>query len=137
MGYIGFSESMRLLTERKDKTRMKSVSFSDQENISRLYVDVAAVTAGVEGERYEKCLELMNVMAEAEVLTALSVQEGDPQYLMLARKTPYADLAGQFPLYGQMKNWPVRKGIIRFLRLEPSPLTHFIPVKHEIFVRSV
>ena len=102
-GYIGFSESIRFLTDRKKKTRIKSVSFSDRENIRRLYVDWVAVTAEVTGPRYEKCLELMNVIAEADVLTALSVQEEVPQYLMLARKTPYQNLAGRFPLYAQME----------------------------------
>lgn len=102
-GYIGFSESMRLLKERGSKTRIRSISFSDGENVLRLYSDAAAVTAGVEGPRYEKCLELMNVMAEAEVLTALSVQEEAPQYLMPARKTPYQELASRFPLYAQLE----------------------------------
>ena len=59
----------------------------------------AAVTSGVEGEKLEKCLELMNVMAGAEVLTELSVRNGRPQYLLLARKTPYLRLAPQFPTY--------------------------------------
>lgn len=74
-----------------------------QENVSRLYSDAAAITAGVEGERYDKCLELMNVMAEADVPTELSVEDGAPQYLMLARKSPYQELADRFPLYAEME----------------------------------
>lgn len=102
-GYIGFSESMRVLKHREKKTRIRSISFSNQEDIRRLYVDGTAIVAGVEGQRYEKCLELMNVMAESDVLTTLSVQEGAPQYLMLARKTPYQNLANRFPLYAQFE----------------------------------
>ena len=102
-GYIGFSESIRFLTDRQEKTGIRSISFSDQDDIPRFYVDFVAVTAGVEGQRYEKCLELMNVMAAADVLTTLSVQEDAPQYLLLARKTPYPVLAGRFPLYAQME----------------------------------
>ena len=63
-----------------DKTRIKSISFSDRENISRLSVDAAA-----------------------DILTKLSIRDGAPQYLMLARKSPYQNLAGQFPLYAQME----------------------------------
>ena len=37
------------------------------------------------------------------MLTALSVQDGLPQYLLLARKTPYQVLSGLFPLYAQME----------------------------------
>lgn len=102
-GYIGYSESMRLLRSRFDKTGIKSISFSDGENIPRIYVDAAAVTAGVKGKRYEKCLELINVMAEADVMTDLSVEDGKPQYLMTARKSPYKPLAEQFPMYSELE----------------------------------
>jgi thiamine pyridinylase len=102
-GYIGYSESIRLLRNRLDKTGIKSVSFSDRENIQRVYVDAAAVTAGVKGKKYEKCLELMNVMAESDIMTDLSVQDGKPQYLMLARKSPYKHLAEQFALYSELE----------------------------------
>ncbi len=102
-GYIGFSESMVLLKNRLDRTWIKPISFSEGENTPRVYADAVGVIAGTEGERYEKCLELMNVMAEAGVLTALSVREGAPQYLLLARKSPYRSLAGQFPVYARLE----------------------------------
>ncbi len=98
-GYIGFSESMRFLRNRADQTSIKAISFSSGDNIPRVYADAAAVTANARGQRYEKCLKLINVMAEASVMTALSVQEGEPQYLLLARRSPYQPLANQFPLY--------------------------------------
>ena len=102
-GYIGFSESMRLLSRRADQTDIKSISFSDRENTPRMYMDAVAVTAGAEGAKYEKCLELMNVMAEADVLAALSVQAEEPQYLLLARRSPYARLAERFPVYARLE----------------------------------
>ena len=102
-GYIGFSESMRLLSHRSEQTMIRSISFSDRENILRLYTDAVAVTAAAHGQRYEKCLELMNVMAEADVLTALSVLDGQPQYLLLARQSPFRPLAGQYPLYARLE----------------------------------
>ena len=57
------------------------------------------MTAGVEGPRYEKCIELINVIAEADILRYLSVQNGRPQYLLLARRSPYASLVEEYPLY--------------------------------------
>lgn len=102
-GYIGFSESMRLLKDRADVTQIKAISFSDRENIPRLYTDAAAVTSGTEGVRREKCLELMNVMAEASLLSELSVQNGDPQYLLLARRSPYRELSAHFPIYSKLE----------------------------------
>ena len=102
-GYIGFSESMRFLKRRSDVTRIKSISFSEQENTLRIYADAVAVTTGAKGQRYEKSLKLMNVMAEADILTALSVRDGVPQYLLLARRSPYQPLADQFEIYNQLE----------------------------------
>ena len=102
-GYIGFSESMRFLKERMPGTDIKTVSFGSGNNLPLLYADAAAVTAGVGGERYEKCVELMNVMADAEVLTSLSDDSGEPAYLLLARRSPYTVLSEKFPLYKQLE----------------------------------
>ncbi len=98
-GYLGYSESMCLLNDRISDTDIKSISFSSGENVLRLYVDAAAVTSGVTGLRYEKCVELMNVLAEANILEDLSVRDGRAQYLLLPRKSLYAGLSEQFPLY--------------------------------------
>ena len=103
MGYISFSETMRFLERRGPMTDIKSVSFGDGENRPCMYVDAVSVTSGVDGQRYEKCIELMNVIAEADILTSLSVQNGKPQYLLLARKSAYAALTEQFPLYGKLE----------------------------------
>ena len=92
-----------MLKNRFDRTGIKSISFSDRENTLRLYADAAAVTSGVSGLRYEKCLKLMNVMAEADVLTSLSAGNGVPQYLLLARKSPYKSLVGKFPIYKRLE----------------------------------
>ena len=94
-GYLSFSESMLLLNDRISQTDIKSISFSSRENVPLLYIDAVSVTSGVDGLRYEKCIELMNVIAGADLLTELSVQDGSPQYLMLARQSPYEVLAGQ------------------------------------------
>ena len=42
-------------------------------------------------------------MADADVLTALSVRNGDPQYLLLTRKSPYRVLSAAFPRYAQLE----------------------------------
>lgn len=87
------------MKNRADTTTIKAISFADQENIPRLYTDAAAITSDVKGARYEKCMELINLMADSEVLSALSVQNGFAQYLLLARKSLYQKLAEQFPMY--------------------------------------
>ena len=69
-------------------------------------MDAVAVTGGVEGQKYEKCLELMNLMASADVLTALSVQNGDPQYLLPARKAPIGFCPPISRVMPNWKSWP-------------------------------
>lgn len=101
--YIGFSEGLSLLNKRRSNSAIKAISFSDQDDLPRLHVDAVAVNSTVEGKRYEKCIELMNVMAEAEVLASLSVQDEEPKYLMLVRRSPYNSLKERFPLYAQME----------------------------------
>ena len=103
-GYIGFSESIRLLSKRIARTGIKAISFSDQYDLPRVYVDAVAVNSKEKGQRYEKCIELMNVIAEADVLSSLSVKDGIPQYILLARRSPYEPLADRFPLYAQMES---------------------------------
>ena len=94
---------MRFLKERMPETYIKTVSFGSGNNIPLLYADAVAVTAGVSGERYDKCVELMNVMADAEILTSLSDDNGEPAYLLLARQSPYTVLSEKFPLYNQLE----------------------------------
>ena len=102
-GYIGFSESMRFLSKRITRTGIKSISFSEHEDLPRVYADAVGVNSKAEGQGYEKCIELMNVMSEADILSSLTVQNEDPQYLLVARKSAYASLAERFPIYAQLK----------------------------------
>lgn len=104
MGYIGFSESMRLLDGRFSDTGVRSISFSNKDDTLRLYVDAVAMNSKVDGQRYDKCIELMNIIADANVLSDVSVYDGKPQYLLLARKSPYEELSDRFPLYIQLED---------------------------------
>lgn len=45
----------------------------------------------------------MNVMADSAILSALSLQEGKPQYLLIARKSLYADLIEEYPIYSRLE----------------------------------
>lgn len=45
----------------------------------------------------------MNLMADADVLTVLSVRNGDPQYFLLTRKSPYRVLSAAFQRYAQLE----------------------------------
>ncbi len=42
-------------------------------------------------------------MADADVLTELSVRSGVPQCLMLAKKAPIKSLAERFPIYKRLE----------------------------------
>ena len=102
-GYISYTETMRFLDKRAARTDIRPISFGSGKDVPRVYLDAAAVTSGAEGKRYEKCLELINVMAEAGILADLSAHGGRPQYLLLPRRSPYAALAERFPLYARLE----------------------------------
>ena len=102
-GYIGFSESLRYLKNRLEYTDIKSISFSEHKNVLRIYADPVSVTAGVDGLRREKALKLMNIIADPGILSALSVQEGKPWYLLISRKSLYAGLKEKYPIYAKLE----------------------------------
>ena len=102
-GYIGFSESMRFLSDRISRTGIKTISFSENDDLPRVYADAVAVNSKVKGPRYEKCMELISVYMEADVLSSLSVQNDAPQYFLITRKQPYASLIEKFPIYEQLE----------------------------------
>ena len=110
--FIGVNEDLTL-KEAKDQTAESVMDESDpdklvfhksprvQESLPSQPVIIANPPS--KGQKYEKCLELRNVISEETVLTKLSVQEGIPQYLMLARKTPYQNLKEQFQMYTKLE----------------------------------
>ena len=53
-GYIGFSERLRLLNKSIARTGIKSISFSNQADAARLYVDAAAINSEAKGLRFKK-----------------------------------------------------------------------------------
>ena len=50
-----------------------------------------------------KCIELLNVMSEADIALKLSVVDNKPQYIFLSRISPYDDIAQRYPIYGKLK----------------------------------
>ena len=48
-------------------------------------------------------MDRLEMIADARVLTALSVNNGVPQYLLLPRKSPYESLRERFPMYAQIE----------------------------------
>lgn len=103
MGFMGFSEYLPMLDKRLDDTDIKQISFGEGDNIKRFYVDMAAVNGKVDGKRYEKCVELVNIMADAELLADYSSYQNKPKYLLMARKEIYDLLKERYPLYKRLQ----------------------------------
>ena len=53
-------------------------------------------------KRYEKCLELVNLMTGKEYVERLLMYQGKPQYLMPARNDVFMEYSEKYPLYAEL-----------------------------------
>ena len=103
MGCINYSEIMRFMENRIEDTDIKAISFGKADNMPRVYADGVAIASGIQGAKYDKCMELLNVMSEADIALKLSVVDNKPQYILLPIISPYGDIARRYPIYGKLK----------------------------------
>ena len=101
-GYIGYPETMRFLNTRFDKTEVKQISISQNDNIPFFYCDMAGISADVTDDRTALCMDLIKIMTDKEVMKRVSVEDGSPQYLLFPRISFYADMEKEYPMYAKL-----------------------------------
>lgn len=100
---ICFTEKVNMTGLNPEELTVKAISFSDGPDIPLTYMDSVAISDWVKDDaRYEKCLELVNLMTSREYIERLLTYEGKPQYLLPAREDVFREYAAQYPLYAQM-----------------------------------
>lgn len=102
--YIGYSEAMDMMDESASEMDFRLFSMTDDENIPVFYMDAAAVSAKIGDEKKAAALELLNMITSKETLVRASITNGDPSYLLLARRSAYDTLASDYPIYKELKN---------------------------------
>ena len=101
---IGYSEAMDMMGESASEMDFRLFSMTDDENIPVFYMDAAAVNAKISDEKKALALELLNMITSSDTLVRVSMNKGDPRYLLLARRSVYDTLASDYPIYKEMKN---------------------------------
>ena len=98
-----FSENIWQTGLPADDLVIRTIAFSDAPNIPLAYIDSVAVSDWVKDEkRYEKCLELVNLMTGKEYVERLLMYQGKPQYLMPARNDVFMEYSEKYPLYAEL-----------------------------------
>ncbi len=102
-GLLGYSENLTAIDNRFDDTGIKLISFSNTDNIPLFFCDMAGISAKASENKTDLCMDLVNLMADPSVLERLTVKDGEPQYLLPARRTSYDTIKEKYPLYGKLQ----------------------------------
>lgn len=106
--YIGFSEAMSIMGDSTEDIVFRLYSMTDEKNIPLFYADLASVNANISKEKRALAIELLNLITSTEVFVkASSPTEPDQnyQYLLTARKSAYAALGKNDPIYTELKSY--------------------------------
>lgn len=101
--YIGYSEAMDMMGEKASEMDFRLFSMTEDDNIPMFYLDAAAVSAKISDEKKTLALELLNMITNKDTLVRVSINDGNPRYLLLARYSAYDTLASDYPIYKEMK----------------------------------
>ena len=94
---------------------IRPIAFADGPNIPLAYLDSVAVSDWVKDEkRYEKCLELVDLMTSKEYVERLLTYQGKPQYFVPARDDVFKEYAEKYPLYAELYSWLAEKTPFQF-----------------------
>lgn len=101
--YIGYSESMDIMGESASEMNFRLFSMTDDDNIPVFYMDAAAVSAKISDVKKALALDLLNMITNKDTLVRVSMNDGNPRYLLLARHSAYDTLTSDYPIYKEMK----------------------------------
>ncbi|AYA41239.1 hypothetical protein HZS38_12770 [Xenorhabdus nematophila] len=113
--FVGFTESLVVLSHATlENIAFKVMPFSDNtERNTLFYADIVGVypKKNRTDKELSKIKELANVMASKDYMVSISRpasgllqgSESNPQYLMPVRKSIFAELGREYPIYNKMK----------------------------------
>lgn len=101
--YYGYSEDMSRMDAVQDEITVRTISFSEKENIQLFYADIVSMGSHVtDPAKQEQCIRLMNLIGSTEFQQELCFGTEDVQYMLPARRDVYALAQEKYPLYGQL-----------------------------------
>lgn len=101
--YYGYSEDMSRMDDVQDEISVRTLSFSETENIQMFFADIVSMGAHVSDPvQQELCIRLMNLIGSEKFQQELCFGTEDVQYMLPARRDVYALAQEKYPLYGQL-----------------------------------
>jgi thiamine pyridinylase len=101
--YFGYSESMAFMDDIEDEIDIRSISFSEGENIQLYFADIASISTQVtDPEKLEDCKKLINLIGSEDFQKKLCFDSKEVQYLLPARENLYAKAEKKYPLYSRL-----------------------------------
>ena len=92
-----------MMRESASEMDFRLYSMTEDDNIPVFYLDAAAVSAKISDVKKAMALDLLNMITNKDTLVRVSMNEGNPTYLLLARHSAYDTLASDYPIYKEMK----------------------------------
>ena len=101
--YIGYSEAMYVMGDSASETDFRLFSMTDDKDIPVFYVDAAAVNAKIPDDKKALALDFLNMITGKDMMASVSVNDGNPRYLLAARYSVYDAMATDYPIYAELK----------------------------------
>lgn len=115
--YYGYSEDMHFMGDVLDDIEIRTISFSEKENIQLFFADIVSMGAHVtDPVKQDLCKKLMNLIGSEEFLRELCFGSGDLQYMLPVKKHLLAEAAAKYPMYDRLNELALQENnhIIRF-----------------------
>ena len=114
--YYGYSEDLSFMGDLVDDLEIRTISFSEKENIQLFFADIVSMGAHVtDPEKKELCKKLMALIGSKAFQQELCFGTGTAQYMLPARFQIYEKAAQQYPMYARLYELVTdeRNGIFR------------------------
>ena len=101
--YYGYSEDISFMDDIAEDLTIRTISYSDKENIQLFFADIASLGSHVTSEsKKANCIKLINLLASEKFQQELCFGTGDVQYMLPARQTIYAVAGESYPVYNRL-----------------------------------
>jgi len=121
--HYGYSEDMCDMGDIIDELTIRSISFSEKENIPIFFADIASIGSHVtDPQKLEDCKKILNIIASKDFQVDLCLSNDDPQYILPARQSVYATLKKEYPMYDNLHRLVVNDSN-KIYRLGPDVYT--------------
>ena len=101
--YYGYSEAFSFMDDIAENLTIRTISYSDKENIQLFFADIASLGSHVTSEsKKANCIKLINLIASEKFQQELCFGTADVQYMLPARQTLYHAAGESYAYYNRL-----------------------------------